>query len=63
MGDEFVKGLGGFAHGDDIVGDSHVPSPVFGEADLLVHPGKNIVEGVVTLFEGDEKGVGFLEGF
>ena len=63
MGDEFVKGLGRFTYGDDIVGHSHVPSPVFGEADLLVHPRKNIVEGMVTLFEGDKKGVGLLEGF
>ena len=55
MGDQFIKGLGGFAHGDDIVGHSHVPSPVFGETNLLIHPGEDVVQSMVSLFESDKE--------
>jgi hypothetical protein len=63
MGDELIESLGGFAHGDDVVGYSHVPSPIFGEANLLIHPGENVVEGVVSLLESDKEGIGLLESF
>ena len=63
MGDQLVEGFGGFAHGDDIVGDAHIACPIFREADLLIHPGKNVVKGMVTLFEGDEKGIRLLKSF
>jgi hypothetical protein len=63
MGNQFIEGLGGFTYGDDIVGHSHIPSPVFGEANFLIHPGENIVQSMIPLFESDEERVGLLKGF
>ena len=61
VGDQFVERLWGFAHGDDIVGDPHVAGPIFREADFFIHPGENVVQGMVALFEGDEKGIRLLQ--
>ena len=60
MGDELVEGLGRFPHGDDIVGNAHVASPILGKADLLVHPGEDFIEVMVSILEGAEKGIGHL---
>ena len=63
MGHQFVESLRGFTHRDDVVGNPHVPSPIFGKADLLVHPRENVVEGVVALLQSNQERISLLQGF
>ena len=63
VGDELVEGLGRFAHGDDVMGNAHIAGPILREADLLVHPGEDLVKIMVSFLKGLEEGIGDLGVF